>query len=83
MIGGMENMSQCPHYISNYRKGQSFGNSILLDGINRDGLLDAYSCEPMGIAAELCAHTYNISREQQDQFAIHSLIFLILIYILL
>lgn len=68
----MESMSQCPHYLSNYRKGITIGDGKVVDSINRDGLLDAYDQQPMGVAAELCANMYNITREQQDQYAINS-----------
>ncbi|ASS48585.1 MAG: acetyl-CoA acetyltransferase [Candidatus Fluviicola riflensis] len=71
VAGGMENMSQTPHYIDG-RNGTKFGNITMLDGITKDGLLDVYSKVPMGNCAELCAKEYNISREDQDNFAITS-----------
>ena len=71
VAGGMESMSQTPHYV-NGRSGTKFGNITMLDGISKDGLLDVYSKVPMGNCAELCAKEYNISREEQDQFAITS-----------
>ena len=71
VVGGMENMSQTPHYLDG-RNGTKFGNIGLLDGITKDGLLDVYSNVPMGNCAELCAKEYNISREEQDNFAITS-----------
>ncbi|MFM1894707.1 MAG: acetyl-CoA C-acyltransferase [Crocinitomicaceae bacterium] len=71
VVGGMENMSQTPHYASG-RNGTKFGNITLLDGITKDGLLDVYSKVPMGNCAELCAKEYGISREEQDAFAIES-----------
>ena len=71
VVGGMENMSQTPHYLD-ARNGTKFGNIAMLDGITKDGLLDAYSKVPMGNCAELCATKYEITREQQDQFAITS-----------
>ena len=71
VVGGMENMSQTPHYIDG-RNGTKFGNITMLDGISKDGLLDVYSKVPMGNCAELCAKEYNISREEQDNFAITS-----------
>lgn len=71
VAGGMESMSQTPHYISG-RNGTKFGNITMLDGITKDGLLDVYSKVPMGNCAELCAKEYNISREDQDNFAITS-----------
>ena len=71
VVGGMENMSQTPHYLDG-RNGTKFGNIGLLDGITKDGLLDVYSNVPMGNCAELCAKKYKISREEQDNFAITS-----------
>lgn len=71
VVGGMENMSQTPHYM-NGRNGVKFGNIQMLDGITKDGLLDVYGNVPMGNCAELCAQEYNISREDQDAFAITS-----------
>ena len=71
VVGGMENMSQTPHYV-NGRNGTKFGNITMLDGITKDGLLDVYSNVPMGNCAELCAKEYNITREDQDAFAIES-----------
>lgn len=71
VVGGMENMSQTPHYVDG-RNGTKFGNIIMLDGITKDGLLDVYNKVPMGNCAELCAKEYNISREDQDNFAITS-----------
>lgn len=71
VAGGMENMSQTPHYIDG-RNGMKFGNITMLDGITKDGLLDVYSKVPMGNCAELCAKEYNITREDQDNFAITS-----------
>jgi acetyl-CoA C-acetyltransferase len=71
VAGGMENMSQVPHYLDG-RNGVKFGNISMLDGITKDGLLDVYSNVPMGNCAELCAKEHNITREDQDQFAIDS-----------
>lgn len=71
VAGGMENMSQVPHYLDG-RNGVKFGNISMLDGITKDGLLDVYSKVPMGNCAELCAKEHNITREEQDQFAIDS-----------
>jgi acetyl-CoA C-acetyltransferase len=71
IAGGMENMSQTPHYMDG-RNGSKFGNITMLDGITKDGLLDVYSKVPMGNCAELCAKEYNITREDQDNFAITS-----------
>ena len=71
VAGGMENMSQTPHYIDG-RNGTKFGNILMLDGITKDGLLDVYSKVPMGNCAELCAKEYSITREDQDAFAVDS-----------
>ena len=71
VAGGMENMSQTPHYTSG-RNGTKFGNITMLDGITKDGLLDVYSNVPMGNCAELCAKEHDISREDQDAFAVES-----------
>ena len=71
MVGGMENMSQTPHYLDG-RNGTKFGNISMLDGITKDGLLDVYNKVPMGNCAELCATKYEITREEQDEFAINS-----------
>ena len=71
VAGGMESMSQTPHYVDG-RNGMKFGNITMLDGITKDGLLDVYSKVPMGNCAELCAKEYNISREDQDAFAVES-----------
>lgn len=71
VAGGMENMSMIPHYIS-MRNGVKFGGSQLIDGMQKDGLQDAYSHEAMGVCADLCAEEYQFSREDQDNFAIQS-----------
>ena len=71
VTGGMENMSQTPHYTS-ARNSTKFGNINVLDGIVKDGLLDVYNKVPMGNCAELCAKEHNITREDQDNFAITS-----------
>jgi acetyl-CoA C-acetyltransferase len=71
VVGGMENMSQTPHYLDG-RNGTKFGNIAMLDGISKDGLLDVYSKVPMGNCAELCATKYEITRQDQDDFAVQS-----------
>ncbi len=71
VAGGMENMSMTPHYIDG-RNGTKFGNITMLDGITKDGLLDVYNKVPMGNCAELCAKEHNITREDQDNFAVTS-----------
>ena len=71
IAGGMENMSLIPHYM-NLRSGTKFGPNTMVDGMQKDGLTDAYDNNAMGVSADLCANEYNISREEQDSFAIQS-----------
>lgn len=71
VAGGMENMSLIPHYI-HLRNGVKFGPASLIDGMQKDGLTDAYDNNAMGVCADLCATEYNISREDQDNYAIQS-----------
>ncbi|KRB55444.1 acetyl-CoA C-acyltransferase [Flavobacterium sp. Root186] len=72
VAGGMENMSQVPFYSTDTRWGNKYGNAVMTDGIAKDGLIDVYHNYPMGNASDLCAKEYNISREEQDAFAIES-----------
>jgi acetyl-CoA acetyltransferases len=72
VAGGMESMSNVPFYVPNMRWGNKYGDTSLIDGLAKDGLLDVYNGQAMGIAAELCASECNISREDQDAFAIES-----------
>lgn len=72
VAGGMENMSQVPHYLPGSRSGYKYGNINMLDGIITDGLTDVYSQTLMGTCAEMCADEYNFTREDQDNFAIES-----------
>lgn len=72
VAGGMESMSQAPFYVPNMRWGQKFGDMNLIDGVSRDGLTSAYTGEAMGVFGDLAAKHYNISREEQDVFAIES-----------
>jgi acetyl-CoA C-acetyltransferase len=72
VAGGMESMSQTPYYAPHVRWGQKFGEMNMIDGISRDGLTSAYSGEAMGVFGDLAAKTYNISRQEQDDFAIES-----------
>jgi len=65
-------MSNVPFYVPNMRWGNKYGDTSLIDGLAKDGLLDVYNGQAMGIAAELCASECNISREDQDAFAIES-----------
>jgi acetyl-CoA C-acetyltransferase len=71
VAGGMENMSLIPHY-TYLRAGTKFGPTALMDGMQKDGLTDAYDNNAMGVSADLCASEHKISREEQDQFAIQS-----------
>jgi acetyl-CoA C-acetyltransferase len=72
IAGGMENMSSAPFYAPSVRWGNKYGNSSLIDGMAKDGLTDVYKDYAMGNAAELCARECNISRDQQDEFAVES-----------
>ncbi|MBW0176333.1 acetyl-CoA C-acyltransferase [Sediminibacterium sp.] len=72
VAGGMESMSNVPFYSPNLRWGNKYGNVQLIDGLAKDGLTDVYHNYAMGNAAELCAKECNISREEQDAFAIES-----------
>ncbi len=71
VAGGMENMSLIPHYV-HLRNGVKFGPATMVDGLQKDGLTDAYDNNAMGVCADLCATEHNISREEQDRFAIQS-----------
>jgi acetyl-CoA C-acetyltransferase len=71
VAGGMENMSAIPHY-QHARNGSKFGPITLEDGMQKDGLVDAYQRVAMGVCADECAATHNFSREDQDAFAIQS-----------
>src|SRR6201996_5104724 len=72
VAGGMESMSNVPFYVEQLRWGNKYGNTTLIDGLAKDGLTDAYDGKAMGNAAELCASTCGVSREEQDVFAIAS-----------
>ena len=72
MTGGMENMSQIPHYFDKGRTGQKLGDLKMTDGLLRDGLLDAYSGIHMGVSAELCATEMKFTREEQDSYSVES-----------
>ena len=71
VAGGMENMSLIPHYI-HLRNGYKFGPASMVDGMQKDGLIDAYDNNAMGVCADMCAAEYKITREDQDNFAIQS-----------
>jgi len=72
VAGGMESMSNVPYYSPLLRWGNKYGDVTLIDGLSKDGLTDVYDGKAMGNAAELCASTCGISREDQDGFAIES-----------
>jgi acetyl-CoA C-acetyltransferase len=72
VAGGMESMSNVPYYLPSERFGSKLGHTQALDGIIKDGLWDVYKDYHMGSAAELCAREMNISRQDQDNFAIES-----------
>lgn len=72
VAGGMENMSMVPYYLPDGRNGFRLGNNVVIDGLVKDGLTDVYHQNHMGNSAELAAKEYNITREQQDAFAIES-----------
>lgn len=72
VAGGMESMSNVPYYNASQRWGNKYGNITLTDGLAKDGLTDVYNQYAMGNAAELCARECNISRQDQDAFAVES-----------
>ncbi len=71
VAGGMENMSLIPHYY-HARSATKFGPATLIDGMQRDGLVDVYDQNAMGVCADACATEYKFSREDQDAYAIQS-----------
>lgn len=72
VVGGTENMSLSPHMIQNYRWDKTLENKKMIDAMVHDGLTDAFSSVHMGITAENVADKYNVSRKDQDQFAMTS-----------
>jgi acetyl-CoA C-acetyltransferase len=72
VAGGMESMSNCPYLLKGARTGFRLGNQEILDSMITDGLWDAYENFHMGMTGELVAEKYNISRQEQDQFAVDS-----------
>ena len=72
IAGGMESMSNVPFYSDTMRWGNKYGNVNLIDGLAKDGLTDVYDGKAMGNAAELCASTCGVTREEQDAFAMES-----------
>ncbi len=72
LAGGMESMSNAPHYLPTGRTGIKYGNGQIVDAIVRDGLQDPYSGDMMGVCGEVCADGKNISKEEQDAYALAS-----------
>lgn len=72
VAGGMESMSNIPYYIPKARWGHKYGHGEIIDGLQKDGLTDAYNHLAMGNSADATAVKYDITREQQDEFAIQS-----------
>ena len=72
VAGGMESMSHVPFYADSMRWGNKYGNTQFIDGLAKDGLTDVYDGKAMGNAADMCASTCGISREEQDAFAVES-----------
>ncbi|GAA5219724.1 thiolase family protein [Membranihabitans marinus] len=72
VAGGMENMSSAPYYVPQARFGYKFGSNQFVDGLEKDGLQDAYNQNAMGVFADNTAEKYKISRAEQDDFAIAS-----------
>ena len=72
VAGGMENMSLAPHLLMNSRNGIKFGSAEMKDSMQWDGLWDVYTNRAMGNCAEECTKKFNMTREEQDAFAIES-----------
>lgn len=72
VAGGMENMSAIPYYVPKARYGHKYGHGQILDGLQKDGLSDAYDGNAMGVCADATAEQHSISREEQDEFAMLS-----------
>lgn len=72
VAGGMESMSNAPYYVPKARFGYKYGNAELIDGLAKDGLMDAYDQCAMGVFADRTADRYEISREAQDAYAVQS-----------
>jgi acetyl-CoA C-acetyltransferase len=72
VAGGMESMTNAPFYLPKARYGYGYGDGQVIDGLAKDGLVDAYGHMPMGVCADATAAKYGISREDQDRFAIQS-----------
>nr|AFJ74323.1 acetyl-CoA C-acetyltransferase [Hevea brasiliensis] len=72
VAGGMESMSNAPKYLAEARRGSRLGHDTITDGMLKDGLWDVYNDFGMGVCAEICADQHNITREEQDSYAIRS-----------
>ena len=72
VAGGMESMTNAPYLLPNARKGYRLGNGQVVDSMVHDGLWDIYNDYHMGLTGENVAEKYNISREEQDEFAVNS-----------
>ena len=72
IAGGMESMSNIPYYLPGARTGYRLGNNTVVDGLINDGLWDIYNNQHMGMCGEICASKYNITRDDQDTFALQS-----------
>lgn len=72
VAGGMENMSLAPHLLPQSRTGIKYGEGVVRDSMQWDGLWDVYSDRPMGNCAEECAREFTFTREAQDEFSIES-----------
>lgn len=72
LVGGTESMSNVPYLLPDMRRGRQYGETKVLDGLEHDGLRDAFSQQPMGITAENVAEQFYVSREDQDAFALRS-----------
>ncbi|KPN80986.1 Acetyl-CoA acetyltransferase [Apilactobacillus kunkeei] len=72
IAGGVESMSNAPFLNMDVRSGHKFGNVTLVDSLNNDALMDAFNKQPMGITAENVAEKFNVTREEQDEFAYQS-----------
>jgi len=72
IVGGMENMSSIPFYVNDMRNGKKLGHTQINDGLLIDGLTDVYDNVHMGVCAEICAEEMDITREEQDDFALKS-----------
>ena len=72
VAGGMESMTNAPYLLPQARKGYRLGNGKVIDSMVHDGLWDIYNDYHMGITGENVAEKYGITREEQDEFAVHS-----------